>query len=72
MSTDVHAMTHGGKPQGGAHERTQTLLGSVCPDDAAWFHDLCLVCEEFWPESTGFEVDPTVKSLYAIVNPLRE
>jgi hypothetical protein len=43
---DVHAihrgMRHRGKPQGSAHERTQTLRGSVCPDDVAWFHEQCL------------------------------
>ena len=42
LGTDVHAMTNRGKPQGDAHERTRTLLGSVCPDDVAWFHGLCL------------------------------
>ena len=42
LGTDVHAMAHRGKPQGGTHERTRTLLGSACPDDASWFHGLCL------------------------------
>ena len=42
LGTDVHAKAHRGKPQGGVHERTQTLLGSVCPDDIAWVHGLCL------------------------------
>lgn len=42
LGTGVHAMARRGKPQGGAHERTQTLLGSVCPDDVAWFHGLYL------------------------------
>lgn len=42
LGTNVQATALGDKPQGGAHERTQTLIGSVCPDDAAWLHGACL------------------------------
>jgi hypothetical protein len=42
LGTDVHAVARRGEPQGGAHERTQTVLGSVCPDDVARFHGRCL------------------------------
>ena len=42
LGADVHATRRRGKLRGNAHERTQTLLGSVCADDVAWFHGLCL------------------------------
>lgn len=63
---------HRGKPQGSAHERTQTLRGSVCPDDVAWFHGGCLVEKSLGPNGRGFKVERTVKSLYPSVNPLRQ
>ena len=34
-----------GNPVSDAHERTQTLHGSVCPDDVAWFHGLASVAD---------------------------
>lgn len=42
LGTEVHATAHRGKPQGGAHERTLTRLGSVCAGDVAWLHGMCL------------------------------
>lgn len=42
LGADSRAVRHRGQPRRSAHERTRTLLGSVCPDDVACFHGLCL------------------------------
>ena len=69
---DVRAIAQRGKAQGRAHERTTTLLGSVCVVDVAWFHGLCLGCKVVGTTGQGSNVERTVNSLYSEVNPLRE
>lgn len=59
--TGVHAVADRGKPQGGARERNQTLLGSVCPDDVAWFHGLCLGWEGSCPGRPGIQAGADCK-----------
>ena len=54
-TADVRAMCLRGRPPSGMHERSQTLMGSVCSDELAWSQSGCLDRKVFAPKGRVFQ-----------------